>query len=95
MTQITRRDLAMLATFSLTARTALAQSNEAPPIVRAIPRTGERIPAVGLGTAYGFDRDDDHTRRAATLVVRTLVESGGQLMIRRLPMATPSVCSAA
>jgi aryl-alcohol dehydrogenase-like predicted oxidoreductase len=64
----------------LTARTALAQSNEAPPIVRAIPRTGERIPAVGLGTAYGFDRDDEQTRRAATLVVRTLVESGGQLI---------------
>jgi aryl-alcohol dehydrogenase-like predicted oxidoreductase len=80
MTQITRRDMAMLATIALTARTALAQSNEAPPIVRAIPRTGERIPAVGLGAAYGFDRDDDQTRRAATLVVRTLVESGGQLI---------------
>src|SRR5215475_3272290 len=78
MTQITRRDLAMLATIALTARTALAQSNEAPLIVRAIPRTGERIPAVGLGTAYGFDRDDDQTRRAATLVVRPLLESAGQ-----------------
>src|SRR5437660_280008 len=80
MTHITRRDLAMLATAALITRTALAQTNEAPSIIRAIPRTGERIPAVGLGTAYGFDRDDEQTRRAATLVVRTLVESGGQLI---------------
>jgi hypothetical protein len=66
MTHTTRRELAMLATAALIARTALAQTNEAPSIIRAIPRTGERIPAVGLGTAYGFDRDDEQTRRAAT-----------------------------
>src|SRR5258707_13226134 len=70
----------MLAHVALITRTALAQTNEALFISRAIPRTGERIPAVGLGTAYGFDRDDEQTRRAATLVVRTLVESGGQLI---------------
>ena len=80
MTHITRRDLAMLATAALITRTALAQTNEAPSIIRAIPRTGERVPAVGLGTAYGFDRDDEQTRRAATMVVRMLVESGGQLI---------------
>src|SRR5262245_26589075 len=80
MTQMTRRDLAMLATVALITRTASAQTNEAPSIIRAIPRTGERIPAVGLGTAYGFDRDDEQTRHAATLVVRTLIESGGQLI---------------
>src|SRR5438093_11158583 len=80
MTHITRRDLAMFATAALITRTALAQTNEAPSIIRAIPRTGERVPAVGLGTAYGFDRDDEQTRRAATMVVRMLVESGGQLI---------------
>jgi aryl-alcohol dehydrogenase-like predicted oxidoreductase len=80
MTLITRRDLAIFATATLISRTALAQTNESPPIMRAIPRTGERIPAVGLGTAYGFDRDDEQTRRAATLVVRTLIDSGGQLI---------------
>ena len=80
MIHITRRDLAMLATTALMARAALAQSNEAPPIIRSIPRTGERIPAVGLGTAFGFDRNDEQTRRAATLVVRTLIESGGKLI---------------
>jgi|SRR5215471_15350001 len=80
MTHITRRDLAMLATAALVTRTALAQTNEAPSIIRAIPRTGERVPAVGLGTAYVFDRDDEQTRRAATLVVQTLIDSGGQLI---------------
>jgi aryl-alcohol dehydrogenase-like predicted oxidoreductase len=80
MTHITRRDLAMLATAAFITRTALAQTNEAPAIIRAIPRTGERVPAVGLGTAYVFDRDDEQTRRAATLVVRTLIDSGGQLI---------------
>src|SRR5215831_5318008 len=80
MTLITRRDLAMFVTATLISRTALAQTNESPPIIRAIPRTGERTPAVGLGTAYGFDRDDEQTRRAATLVVRTLIDSGGQLI---------------
>jgi hypothetical protein len=69
MTLTTRRDLAMFATATLISRTALAQTNESPPIIRAIPRTGERIPAVGLGTAYGFDRDDEQTRRAATTLV--------------------------
>ena len=80
MTHITRRDLAVLATAALMARTALAQTNDAPSIIRAIPRTGERVPAVGLGTAYVFDRDDEQTRRAATLVVQTLIDSGGQLI---------------
>ena len=36
MTHITRRDLAMLATAALVTRTALAQTNEAPSIIRAI-----------------------------------------------------------
>ena len=80
MTHITRRDLAVLATAALMARTALAQTNDAPSIIRAIPRTGERVPAVGLGTAYVFDRDDEQTRRAATLVVQILIDSGGQLI---------------
>src|SRR5262249_24090605 len=80
MTPITRRDLAMLAATALMGRTVLAQTNEAPYIIRAIPRTEERIPVVGLGTAYVFDRDDEQTRRAATLVIRTLIESGGQLI---------------
>src|SRR5208282_48440 len=47
---------------------------------RAIPSTGERIPAVGLGTASVFDTDDGATRGAATQVIRTLVDAGGRLI---------------
>jgi aryl-alcohol dehydrogenase-like predicted oxidoreductase len=47
---------------------------------RAIPSSGERLPMVGLGTADVFDRDDEATRRAATEVVRALLESGGRIV---------------
>jgi aryl-alcohol dehydrogenase-like predicted oxidoreductase len=80
MSHITRRGFAALASAALAARTSLAQTNEAPLITRAIPRTGEQIPPVGLGTASVFDRDNEQTRRAATLVVRALVEAGGTLI---------------
>jgi aryl-alcohol dehydrogenase-like predicted oxidoreductase len=62
------------------ARPALGQTNESPLITRPIPSTGERMPAVGLGTAVGFDRDDERTREAAGQVVRALVAAGGQLV---------------
>src|SRR5262249_6262498 len=80
MTHITRRDLAMLATAALVTRTALAQTNEAPSIIRSIPRTGERVPAVGLGAPHVFDRDDEQTPRAATLGLPTPPDSGGPLI---------------
>jgi aryl-alcohol dehydrogenase-like predicted oxidoreductase len=80
MVNVTRRDFATLAAAALLARPALAQTNEAPLITRAIPSTGERVPAVGLGTAYVFDRGDEQTRRAAAQVIRTLVDSGGRVI---------------
>jgi aryl-alcohol dehydrogenase-like predicted oxidoreductase len=80
MTRITRRDFVGLAAAALLARRAFAQTNEAPPITRAIPRTGERVPAVGLGTASVFDTDYEPTRLAAAQVIRTLVEAGGRLI---------------
>jgi aryl-alcohol dehydrogenase-like predicted oxidoreductase len=61
-------------------RRAFAQTRAAPLITRAIPSTGERVPAVGLGTARVFDSDDAPTRRTAAEVVRTLVDSGGRLI---------------
>ncbi len=48
--------------------------------MRAIPGTGELLPAVGLGTAQVFDRDDDATRRAAAQVLQALIEGGGRLV---------------
>jgi aryl-alcohol dehydrogenase-like predicted oxidoreductase len=80
MTRITRRDLAALATAALLARPAFAQTDAAPLITRAIPGTGERVPAVGLGTAEVFDSSDERTRSAAAQIVRTLVDAGGRLI---------------
>ena len=80
MMRITRRDLAALAAAALAAPSARAGDGAAPLIARAIPSTGERLPAVGLGTASVYDRRDEPTRRAAAEVVRTLVDSGGRLV---------------
>ena len=81
MTRITRRDFAAFAAAALLARPAFAQTNEASLITRAVPSTGERLPAVGLGTAARvFISDDEPTRRAAAQVVQTLVDGGGQLI---------------
>jgi aryl-alcohol dehydrogenase-like predicted oxidoreductase len=52
----------------------------APILERAIPGTGERLPAVGLGTAVAYDRDRTEVRGTATAVVRALVEGGGRLI---------------
>ena len=80
MTRITRREFATLATAALLAPPALAQGDVAPLIKRAIPSSGEDMPAVGLGTAYAFDNNDEPTQRKAEQVVRTLVDSGGRLI---------------
>ena len=81
-TPVTRREFSTaLAATALLPRLAPAQTAAAPAIVtRAIPRTGERLPVVGLGTASVFNRDDEPTRRAAAQVVQTLVEAGGRLI---------------
>ena len=80
MIRINRRDFNALAAVILLARPAFAQTNEASLITRAIPGTGERVPAVGLGTASVFNRDDERTQSAAMKVVRTLVDAGGRLI---------------
>ena len=48
---------------------------------RPIPRTGERLPVVGLGTAVVFDIGEDAARRAERrAVIQALVEGGGRLI---------------
>jgi aryl-alcohol dehydrogenase-like predicted oxidoreductase len=79
MSRITRREF-MAVAGGLLAGSALGQGNETPPITRPIPSTGERLPAVGLGTASVFDRDDEPTRRAAVEVIQALVGAGGRLI---------------
>lgn len=65
---------------ALLARPSWGAPSTAPLLTRAIPRTGERLPAVGLGTAQTFDDDDAKTRDSADRVVRALVENGGRLI---------------
>jgi len=77
---ITRRDFAALSLAALLPRPASAQATGAPLLARAIPATGELLPAVGLGTASVFDDDDGRTRGAAGLVVQALVDAGGRLI---------------
>ncbi len=80
MAHLTRRDFAMLAAAAAVARPALAQSSDTTLLTRPIPGTGERVPAVGLGTAYVFDNDGERTRQSASQVVKTLIDAGGRLI---------------
>lgn len=60
---------------------AFAQSGAGPVVLRAIPSSGERLPAVGLGTARVFDvGPDPATRARLDGVVQTLVTGGGRLI---------------
>ena len=78
MPTLTRRDaLALIGTLAAAPSPAWA----AEPMQRAIPRTGEKLPALGLGTwqvldvpASGADYD------AATAAVRSFLESGGTVI---------------
>jgi aryl-alcohol dehydrogenase-like predicted oxidoreductase len=76
---MTRRTFAALAGSAMVSPKALAQSG-VPIITRPIPRTGERIPAVGLGTARVFDTANESTRRQAGEVVEALMANGGRLI---------------
>lgn len=77
--QVTRRDFTALASGFLLSTTAVAQT-ETPILTRPIPSSGERIPAVGLGTAYVFDANNEATRSKAHAVVQALVNNGGRLI---------------
>jgi len=48
---------------------------------RPIPRSGESLPVVGVGTAIVFDVGDDAQKRAGCAgVVRALVDGGGSIV---------------
>jgi aryl-alcohol dehydrogenase-like predicted oxidoreductase len=52
-----------------------------PLMTRPIPRTGERLPAIGLGTAIVFDIGEDAERRAERRqVIAALVEHGARVI---------------
>ena len=76
--RMTRRRATALVGAALIAPSALAQTGEL--LTRAIPSSGERLPAVGLGTARVFDTADETTLQKATAVVQALVANGGRLI---------------
>ena len=76
---MTRRDFAALAGGLLLSTKAAAET-ETPLLTRPIPGSGEQIPAVGLGTAYVFDQNNEATRSKADAVVQALVKNGGRLI---------------
>ena len=82
--RLTRREFAMLPAAAATTAAALAPAALAQPaaplITRAIPGSGERLPAVGLGTAEVFDTADAATRQKAAAVLQALVGNGGRLI---------------
>ncbi|MDR0458061.1 MAG: aldo/keto reductase [Burkholderiaceae bacterium] len=83
MNPMTRRSFAALTGGLLASAKVFAQAQtqpQAPLITRAIPRGGERIPAVGLGTASIFSQDSPATRDKASAVVQALVKQGGRLI---------------
>jgi aryl-alcohol dehydrogenase-like predicted oxidoreductase len=75
---MTRRQFSGLAAAGFFARRAMAQSDSL--LQREIPRSGERVPAVGLGTASIFDTADQATHSKAAAVLQTLVANGGRII---------------
>ena len=80
MATFTRREFAALAAGTLLTRPSLAADAPGPLITRAIPKSGEGLPVVGLGTAQVFNDDDVDTRDAATQVIRSLIGGGARLV---------------
>ena len=75
---MTRRDFATTAAAAVLAPPAFAQT--AAPLTRPISSSGERLPAVGLGTAQVFDINDESTRQKAAAVLQALIAGGGRLV---------------
>lgn len=60
---------------------ALLASTPRAPLARVIPRTGERLPVIGLGTWQSFDvPDHGDTFEAAGQVIRRFMELGGRVV---------------
>jgi aryl-alcohol dehydrogenase-like predicted oxidoreductase len=76
--RLTRRDFAIAGSVAMLAFPAAAQNS--PPLMRPIPRSGELLPVVGLGTAYVFDSNDNTTRQKASAVLQALIAGGGRLV---------------
>lgn len=80
---MTRRDLLkLLATLGLSSAWPWRAFGEAPQqLLRTIPSSGEKIPAMGLGTSRTFDAGpDDFEREPLLKVLDEFVKQGGRLV---------------
>jgi aryl-alcohol dehydrogenase-like predicted oxidoreductase len=75
---LTRREFTMATGAAMLTSSALGQTSAL--LARAIPSTGELLPAVGLGTAQVFNTNDEATRQKAAAVLQSLVAGGGRLV---------------
>lgn len=75
---LTRREFAIATGAVVLAPPVCGQTSA--PLARAIPSSGELLPAVGLGTAQVFDTNDEATRQKAAAVLQALVAGGGRLV---------------
>ncbi len=75
---LTRREFTMATGAAMLASSALGQTSAL--LTRAIPSTGELLPAVGLGTAQVFNTNDEATRQKAAAVLQSLIAGGGRLV---------------
>ena len=78
----TRREvLALGASLALSSGLNVAHAQSAPVLTRAIARTGEKLPVIGLGTAIIFDIGGDAEKRAErTKVIHTLLDGGARMV---------------
>jgi aryl-alcohol dehydrogenase-like predicted oxidoreductase len=80
--RLTRREFAVASGAALLPLRGVAET-AAPSgelLARPIPSSGERLPAVGLGTAMVFDSNDNATRQKASAVLQALIAAGGRLV---------------
>src|SRR3990172_1641364 len=80
----TRREILALAAGAGVAAAlppGLARAATSPVLTRPIPRTGEHLPVVGLGTAIVFDIGDAAAKRAERrAVIQTMIDGGGRVI---------------
>jgi aryl-alcohol dehydrogenase-like predicted oxidoreductase len=76
-----RRDILALGCGLAASAVSPAYAQSAPVRTRAIPRTGEKLPVIGLGTAIIFDIGGDAEKRAErTKVIHTLLDGGARMI---------------
>ena len=75
---LTRREFAIATGAAMLASPTLGQTSAL--LARAIPSSGELLPAVGLGTSQVFNTNDEATRQKAAAILQALIAGGGRVV---------------